>query len=163
MPQSLIQLPKEAKFKINGWNVIIHNHKVENSGTGIFYLIISTIQGSTSDLLTLTSFEKHGVGYESAIEYCAHELEHDVDTLAYVILLNRPIRSKKTNVVKNQCDLVFKFSKSVRGRAIASQYVEKIRSCSNWEDLYDEMQLTSKFQKEMWNRITREIKQCRKA
>ena len=56
-------------------------------------------------------------------------------------------------------EIVARFSKSEACRIIAGQFVEKIRNFNNWQDFYDEMRLTSRFNKDMKNRIIQELKE----
>ena len=154
MTQSLTQLPKDATFRIAGWTIIIRNHEVMYIH-GLIGEMMNIIHVGESDRDTLYQFEKHGISFEMAIEYCAKELEENSDVLKLFI-----------SRYYDMCDSIsldVGFSKSDAGRIIAGQFVEKIRSCDNWEELYNELHLTSMFQKEMKNKIKREMEQqCRK-
>ena len=149
MPQSLTQLPEEADIRIARKNVTIQNHKVLERGglTGRIRLII---EDENSDIQSLYQFEKHGVSYEAAIEYCAQEFEEDAVILANFIVRNLNERR------------ALSFSESVAGRKIAEQFIEKIRSCDNWGELYEELHRSSRFHQEIVDKISTELEQCRK-
>ena len=150
MPQSLTQLPETAEFEIGGWRIIIRNHKY-GYVMGLFGTILNMIVDKNLEKNILCEFEKQGISWEMTVEYCAYELEHDVDVLAYAIRRNVEIQ-------KNSWDETCDFLKSDVGRKIASQYIEKIRSCDNWRDLYDELNFTSQFQKGMYEMIGNEMR-----
>ena len=159
MPQSLIQLPKTAEFVIRGWNVTIENHKIVNDEMGLFSTIIGVVDTSGSNKQTLYQLEKLGISFESAIECCASELELDVNILSEIIWYHIGMQ-KPASILENEegKDLFLYFSKSVTGRIIADQYIEKIRSCNNWEELYEELNLKSKFRKDMTKKIRTGLK-----
>ena len=193
MPQSLIHLPKDAEFEIGGWDIIIRNHKIVNSDS-LFLLITNMIGMDDSNRDTLYQFEKHGISYEAAIEYCVHELDNQVDLLRILIfwnydypkieeidayaILNRDsaklvdfdtgnpvdhlIRGGQTTVSERHRQILSLFSKSVEGRNIANMFIEKIRSCNNWGELYDELHPQNKFNKDVGRRISAGLKQCLK-
>ena len=187
MPQSLIQLPSTAKFMIGGWIVEIRNHKIVNS-LGLFGVIVSIIRDSdsdrksgadkniaeqilasimpdsNSDIRTLYEFEEYGISWEMAVEQCVTELEEDALIFARIIahghfnVLDSFTEKIPYTVVENNWVRLKNFSKSVTGRAVVDQLVEKIRSCENWEELYDEMQMTSRFQRDIKSKMADEIK-----
>ena len=161
MPQSLTQLPKKAGFYIVGWDIIIRNHRV--TGMGLFWDIMRIIRGVNSDRQTLTEFEKHGISFEAAIECCASEMEHDVNMLTNIMwhgdILESVFGTTQMLDTRSKCE---DFSKSMAGRKIAEIYIEKIRICDNWGELYDEFHYTSEFIKDIKNRIVEELKQCRR-
>ena len=149
MPQSLIQLPKEAGFYIVGWDMRIRNHKV--TGTyGLFEKIVTIVYDSESNRESLEEFEKHKVSYEAVIEQCAAEIENDPTVLESAFFHNEN---------NDDWDDIFNFLKSLRGRKIAAQYIERIRQCGGWGELYEELHPTSKFRNDMKNRIQKEAKQ----
>ena len=163
MPQNLIRLPKIADIRFTGRDVTIRNHKVVERG-GLTSRIMRITNDQGSNRQTLVEFEKHGINSEMAIEECVRELEEDVNTLAHAVFMywdREDILKYYTG--KKWDDGIFAFTKNKTGRIIADQYIEKIRSCDNWGDLYDELHHTSKFQKYMKKRIKEEMRQqCRK-
>ena len=161
MVQNLVMLPKKAEFSIDGWTIEIRNHKVKGT-MGLFGKIMAIILDSESNRESLAEFEKHKISYEAVIEYCAHELECNIPVLAQFIKRYVEEEFMHPVTVKNILPKTFVFSKSAAGRVIADQFVEKIRSCDNWEQLYDEMQQTSKFCKDIQKRIIKEVKEQNK-
>ena len=153
MAQSLIQLPKDAQFSIAGWDITIEDHMITNN-YGLFGTIINMINSSNSNEKTLVEFEGYKISFECVIEECARELEQDTMILAWFIF--------KEYAVTDLNEQIVRFVKSEAGRIIAGQFVEKIRSCDDWSELYDEMQHKSRFQQDMRNRIIGELEQCRK-
>ena len=152
MPQSLTQMPKEADFQIGKWPIEIRNHRV--TGTGLFCRIMRLIDDHPSYGNTLYQFEKHGICYEVAIEECARELEGDTKIFEHFIVWQCDIADLDDQTVN--------FSESTAGRKIAEQYIEKIRSCDNWGELYEEMHHTSKFCQDMKGRIFKEVNEQRR-
>ena len=163
MGQSLIQMPKEAKFEIAGWPIRIRRYMATNVD-GLSGRIWHIIQDGDSDRQSLYQFEKRGVSFEAAIECCVSEMEHDGNMLTNIIwhgnILKSVFHPSQMLNTRSKCK---DFSESMAGRKIAEQFIEKIRSCDNWGELYDEMQMTSKFNQDMKNRIIYELEQqCRK-
>ena len=158
MPQNLIQLPKKADFRIAGWTITIRNHKVAES-SGLIGCIMKVADDVKSNRDTLYQFEKHGINFETAIEECARELEYDIETLGNFIYWNMNYIKVSAGMTTNKdLDIIYKFAESEAGKKIAAQFIEKIRGCNNWEEIYDELQLTTKFSKYMKERIIKEIK-----
>ena len=164
MPQSLTRLPETAQFVIGNCQVTIRDHRIVDS-KGLFGKILWMARNKECDANTLCQFEKHGISYEAAIECCAHEMENDTSILADTILLGYIILKYEKILTGNTVERIRAFSKSMAGRSIANRYVDTLRNCDNWEQLYDELQPTSRFQKEMKSTVNREVKQqkCRKA
>ena len=160
MSQSLTRLPKTAKIKMEGWNITIENYRVTHGS--FWYITLLLIGNSSQNRDTLYKIEKQGFSFEMVIEYYIRELEEDAEVFAGTIDRHYGIRYIEDGFITWE-ELVA-FSKSVAGRKIAEQLIEKIRSCDNWDDLYDEMQPTGKFHTEMKQKIKEELKQqCRKA
>ena len=157
MSQSLTQLPKTADIEIQGWHTTwtlkIRNNKPDDE-EGLFSEIMWIITESDPGNQILNKFEKHGISFEMAIECCAQELEENPKVFEYFIIWEYSMGDSE--------ELVASFSESVAGRTIAGQFVEKIRSCNNWEELYNEFHRTSKFQQDIKSRILKELEQCRK-
>ena len=157
MPQSLIQLPETASFEIRGWDIIIRNHEITDC-FGLFGLIFRIANGHRTGRNILFEFEKHKISFEAAIECCAYELENTTDVLASAMNWRYYSYGDFDQICKT--DAIFAFTKSDAGRIIAGQFVEKIRSCDNWKELYDEMHQTSRFQHDMVSRMIKWVKQC---
>ena len=157
MTQTLIRMPQTADVEILGWHVTVWKHRVVFGD--LWSKIIGIIMESKSNRETLYEFEKHGITFEAVIEYCAKKFEDDFEVLENIIWDQKMMKIAGTLNTGDRGLIGRNFSKSVTGRKIAAQYTEKIRSCGNWEELYDEMQLSSQFQKNMKSRIIREIKQ----
>ena len=162
MPQSITQLPKTAEFHIGSCPVTIRDHRVITRG-GLTGYIMDIVNKTDTDRNQLYEFEKYGISYEAAIECCAQELEYDTMTLAKAIYNYLDREGIPYFDEHNYPEAGLRFSECVTGRKIAEQFIEMIRSCDNWEDLYQEMQLTSRFHKDMKGRIKAEVKQqCHK-
>ena len=158
MPQSLTRLPKTADFKIGGIFITIKNHKVTND-LDLLSKIMHIIWQSDSDRETLYQFENNGISYEAAIECCVLNLEKDARVLGDLIYHDYYTKRVYKNGTDSNWNDILKFSESAAGRIIADQLVEKIKSCDDWGELYDEMLYTSKFTKDITNRIRVEVKQ----
>ena len=156
MPQSLIQIPKDAHFKMGSYHVTIQNHHIQYSN-GLFNQIMNTIQHSHSNWQQLTEFENHGISWEMVIECCARELEENVDVLAYLIWMYTAWEIK-IEYMDDSMEEIKVFMKSDAGGRISDLFIEKIRNCNNWQELYTELHPKSSFQKEMKSRILREVK-----
>ena len=158
MPQNTIQLPKNAEFEIDGYGVTIQNHMVTNYG-GLFGPIMYIVTCLDLPKNELVKFEKHGISYEAAIECCVLNLEKDAEVLTDLIYHDYDMKRVSKNGTDSNWKDLHIFSKSVAGRKIAGQFTEKIRSCDDWGQLYEEMHHTSKFYKDMKNKIKEEMKQ----
>ena len=150
MPENLLQLPATAKFMIGQRNIAIRDHRVLQID-GLFGRILSIINDSNSNMETLLEFEGHKINFETAIEECAYELQVHAQILMDVIWWHYDSASEH--------DACLDFSAGDRGRMIADIFIEKIRSCDDWQDLYEEMQLTSKFNRDMRNMVETELEQ----
>ena len=149
MPQDLTELPETAKFEIGGWGIIIREHKVVNL-KGLFGCIMYITGDQNHDRDTLTRFEEYGISYEAAVEYCIKELECSTIILAEALFWNYHI---------HEIEKISKIPNNLAMKIIAEQFIEKIRSCDNWGELYDEMCDTSQFTKDMKKRVLGEIEQ----
>ena len=152
MPQSLIRLPETAAFVICGLPMWIEDHKIveTRSCAFLFSNIMDIIKNEKSDIHTLREFEKYGISFEAAIECCVYELEHDTDVFAYVLAGKyKHWKIPPKSIEKSEINL----SKSAAGRMLADQFIEKIRSCNDWGELYEELHPTSKFCVDMLNTI----------
>ena len=158
MPQNLIQFPLETDFIIGGVWIRIRDHKiVERSGLLDRIMAINTMH--FNDGQTLYQFEKYGVSFEAAIEYCVGEIETELTILAHIIHWQYLVWIETMPDEESNLTALFDFSKGVTGRAIADMFTEKIRSCDNWDQLYDELHYESKFHKDMERKIVGAIKQ----
>ena len=99
-----------------------------------------------TDTRILSEFEKYGISYEAAIEECVKDLEYSPIRIIHIIC-NGDIWDVMVSAVKRKVCM-----------AITDQYIDKIRSCGNWQELYDEMHQTSEFQKNMKKKIKEEMK-----
>ena len=161
MPQNLIRMPERAEFEIGTYSIKIRDYKLVTL-VGLFPKIICIIRDSSNNIQTLSQFEKQGVSFEVIIECCVRELEDDVEIFADFIWGNNHLEGFWDTVAEKSWDDVLAFSESESGRTIAGQFIEKIRSCDNWEQLYTEMHISSKFRKDMEDKILKELKRCRK-
>ena len=173
MPQSLIQLPKDADFRILKHRIIIRDYRIV-SGNGLFSMILYIVDGFSSDRQTLHQLEEHGISWEMAIECCVQELEYDMQTMTGIMCwqynviyeyeqagnsTSEPCRKFSDDGKVSRWDKIHTFSKSDACRRIVEQHIEKIRSCENWGELYNEMHYQSKFRKDIKRQIEMEIKE----
>ena len=156
MKQNLVQLPKTAKFKIGNRVITIRNHQVTDM-YGLLGEIIGIIDDSKSDRDTLTGFEKYRVSYEAVVEYCVDEAEQDGYIIAGLMYNNNARNKSWVNYMTGMWSRAVNFSNSAAGREFTDQFIDKIRSCGSWQELYDELHLESKFQKNMMKKIKEEI------
>ena len=165
MPQSLIQLPEKAQFEIGGRIIKIRDHMIVNQ-VDLFGVIVSIINDLDHHKDALYQFEKHGISFEMAVEYCIQEIEGNALVFARAVAWYRfvyNIKEKGETISGNRWVSVKNFSKSPAGRIIVEQITEKMRNCDDWGELYDEMHPTSKFCRDMESKIGAGIKgQCRK-
>ena len=149
MPQNLIQLPEEADFTILKHYVTVRNHRIVFND-GLWNKILEIIRDSCADIHTLYWFEKYGISWETAVECCAGELENNPEILANTI---RRHYQYNPECYGEYWQPLLDFSKSVAGRTIAGQHIEEIRSCDNWGELYDKLQITTEFSEDMKEKI----------
>ena len=155
MPQSLTRLPKEAHIQILGHSIIIQNHRVVSNG-GLLNSIMSitSMMRTCVNEQTLSDLEKHGISFEMAIECCVREIEKDSHVLVWLIWWHYKINMASGSIIHRQWERVHVFSNGAAGRKIAEQHIEKIRSCENWQQLYQEMDPDSQFSRDMQDRIS---------
>ena len=144
-------------MKIGGWSIHIDDHEVVGVD-GLFGNIMYIIIYKYSSWKTMADFENHGISFEAAVEECVRELENKY-ILAIISNYLCDFREIVSDAKKNLKDMRINFSRSKTAQDIADQFVEKIRSCENWQELYAELHPTSKFNKEMRRRAIMEIKQ----
>ena len=117
------------------------------------------VNNSKQEMQQLQQFEGHGISWEMAVECCVQELEDNPYVLTLLTYCYHDVRKIIKKEGSNSWLRILNFSKSVTGKKMAEMYIEKIRSCSNWDELYIEMHPASRFQKEMKNIIQEEITQ----
>ena len=172
--QSLVRLPETVDLKINDTSLHIRDHRVA-SGYGLYVWVSDIIQYIDSQRCknseftyddwntVVTNMEKQGLVYEAVIEWCVQELENKTDILEHIVYFHYNItRIQRKTPIAISLEVLSDFLKNDRGRSIANQLIEKIRSCDDWQDFYDEMRLTSRFNMDLKNRIQREVDQCLK-
>ena len=169
MPQSLTQLPETADLQIDEWPICIRDHKVLDDD-GLFGEIMGIVNSLYVDRNELKQLEEHGISFEAAIECCAGELGgnekiHGWRLLRFINWHPEDMEECHTSyrIMDKYGDaLTLNFSNSTAGRRIADEIVEEIRQCENWGELYDKLHMTSRFQKDINNKIRRKMEQCLK-
>ena len=161
MPQSLTLLPKTADIPFGLFDISIREHRAVNAGR-LLGGTVDIITHGDSDRESLEEFEKHGISFEAAIEYYVWELEKNSYVFAYLIDRYYDDTGYRKVDVEKEYKFFMNSTSSDAGKKIADQLVEKIRSCENWGELYDEMHMNNRFQKDMKDRILGELKQCRR-
>ena len=156
MTQSMTQLPETADIEILGWYLTIRDHMFVGY-VGLLGSIIDMISVPNSDRDVLCQFEKYKVSFEAAIDCCTREIKDDVRVLSNIIFWNYDVKKTKDRDTFEHLNAVLDFLKSAAGRKIAEQFIDKINNCDNWRQLYDEMHLESKFQKDMKSKIIAEL------
>ena len=157
MPQSLTQLPEKTEFRVGGHRIIIRDNRVVN-WKGLFDAILWCVMSSRTHRDTLYQFDKHGISCEMAIECCAEELDGgNTEKFANLIGTHYEIKRISGQSPFSRSDEFFNISKSGAGRIIVDQLIEKIRNCDDWGELYDELHLSSRFQKEIKKKIEKEM------
>ena len=148
-------MPKQMSVQIQGWPVTIHNHRV-TSKDGLFGRIAVIVRYPDSYRESLAEFEKYGINFEMVVEYCACELLDDPLILAGVTW-HYNIKTFKHTPSTILWNRITMFSKSIVGRHIADQFIDKIRNCDNWGELYDIMHPQNKFNRNIRSRMTAEL------
>ena len=87
------------------------------------------------------------------------ELEQNADIFAQFIYRTYDIRKDIGLEEKDDWDLILNFSESETGRKIAGQFTEKIKSCNDRKESYEELNLQNKFNKYKRQKTKEEIKQ----
>ena len=164
MKQNIVSLPETADIEIAGKYIIIKNYEVVLTRGGFLYKIMCMVNDSEQDKNTLEKFEDYGVSFEAAIEYCIHEIEDDTEKLANIIWLYDDASDSKNRwkQIDDKWSKMCNFSASVKGREIAEEFVENIRSCTNWVQLHETMNKKSVFQKDMKQKIEEGIRWYKK-
>ena len=158
MKQSIVQLPESLDFEIDGWQIIIRNHRITSSHGGLFGRMVCIAGGQESDKYTLAEFEKHGINFETVIECSVSEFEDEPAVLADLIWSYAFYHCKHYNVkLDANWPKCMNFSNSEMGLAYAQEFTNKIRNCKNWGELYDEMHPDSRFSIDIRCRILKEF------
>ena len=159
MVQSLVRLPENADIKIGRWYVSIKNHRVVTT-CGLLGRILGMIDDPDTDIGILSEFEKHGVSYEAVIEECVAEFDR-ISVIKYIMRFVYKFKMNGVYVEEDQ-EIFNSFSKSDIGVTLEDKLVDKIRSCRNWDELYNEFHSTSKFSIDLKKIIKEEITQWHK-
>ena len=149
MAQSLVGLPKKTRFEINGILIEIKNHKVTEI-MGLVGKIKWIANTKESDRDTLTEFEKYRISFETAIECCVQELENNPIILGSTIWWYD---------IKTNLKAIIDFSATGNYETYAELYIEKLRDCQNWGELYDELNNKSRFARYMKRLFSKGLKQ----
>ena len=156
MTQSIAALPKDMGCEIMGWCLDIKDHTVL-SVAGMSGMIFGIASETLSNGNTLNQMEKYGVSFECVIECCVQELEEDPYTLASIMHVHY-VFGDIINDDDDSWNHFLNFSKSPTGRTIADMFIDKIRDCHNWEQLYDMTEPNSKFNTNAKKQIKEAIK-----
>ena len=157
MQQSIVRLPKEDNFEIGGWYIKIQDHKVKYR-EGLIGMLTLMIGSKSVDRQTLAKFEEYKVSFEAVIEECSNELEDNKIKSAEIIWHHYDITTQSTTTkVETSIRGIYDFSKSEAGRTIINEFIEKIRSCENWKELYDILHPKNKFIRDMKQRIMKAV------
>ena len=153
MPQSLTRLPEAVHIRIGIWEIEIVNYKIKKGKSFLGFMM--DIIASYNWKEFVDEMQKHGISYESVIETCAEEIEHNNGVFANIAAFH--YKALKTH------DDSKIFSKSVAGRRIADEIIERMRQCENWQELYSIMIKESETSKDIRNKIVKEWDmQCKK-
>ena len=154
MKQNIVQMPESADFKIDGNEINIKNYKPVIWG-GLFGVLVKISGTRRDELNPLSEFEKYNISYELVIECCVEELEEDAEVLTKALAWWYCSEKKPGEFRWND---TLRYSKSAHGRNTADLVVEKIRSCSNWQELHSEIDYQSVFARKITKLVKREIK-----
>ena len=151
--QNIAGLPESATIHALGADLVIENHKIE-SGWNLLRWLKRVIETSKDDWNNLKAeMVYHDVSYEAAMEQCIMELENihvgplwirswysSYDT-------QHGTRGEKLPVLDSLID-----------HEITDRFTDKIRDCTNWDELYGELHHKSRFSKDMKKQIEEVIK-----
>ena len=155
MTQSMTRLPKSAEIQALGNTLVIKDHVI-TSEWNLIEWIFQVINYQDRDIWNnmVKDLDANKLSYEAAIECCAQEIEDDYDTFGNIIYCHYDIKKYTCRDAEEHLQAVLAGSHSQECIKISEQFMEKIRSCDNWGDLYDEMQSTSKFIENMKKQIS---------
>ena len=169
MAQSLVQLPETAEISCFGTWLKIENHGVVNND-GLYNWILGSIScGEWNDVLP--QMKQQNISFEAVIETCIEELD---DTINFVPIVNRyhdddidksaiedatSARDIAMKTFGDKYEAIVEFAWSNAGKELASDIIDKIRDCHNWNELY--IFANDKFHGKVEQRIMNGIKQCK--
>ena len=96
-------------------------------------------------------FENHGVIFEAVKEYCADEIQ--CRHIEFGEIITSRYNIQEIPDVNDMPSILNAFFKSSTYLEIRKLFIDKIRSCKKWAELYDELNPASKFSKWMQGRI----------
>ena len=169
MVQSLTMLPETAEIRLHGFTLKIQNHEIRKGISMAYFMMVATRHEHLWSEI-IRDMERQKITYEAAVEQCVAEIESDHCILEaifywhYNIVKNAKFMAYKAKHGKRHDDvtaITTRISKSPAGRIIATWFVEKIRSCENWQEFYTEMKRESDFNRYTKSWVMREAKkQC---
>ena len=168
MVQSIARLPESAKGIFRYHHLEIKNHVVYTL-YGLFFFTVLIIRNEDKKKI-VDWFKSNHVSFEAVIEQCIQELEDDHPAARLNMIEAHYPWSHSNELGFFNVEqwggawgkIISQFSKTSAGRWIADQYVEKLRTCRNWNMFTDTLDMKGVFQQEMKQKIREEIIQWHK-
>ena len=133
--EKIVTLPKTAHIKCNTCNGLkIVNHRVENRQSFLGWMCNGVHDWDT----VLPQLIRQGFHFGAVIDECISDLQ-DVTKFAHVINWTHGYSSDYSKM----------FSKSMAGRRLATEFIQKLLACKNWNDLHNVINPDGDFQKYM--------------
>ena len=154
MTQNMTGMPETAEFRVRGYLVTIENHEVENWGGLLDIMWCVTNVDRDKDILS--KFEKHGVSFAAAIKCLIQETSSKNDMIARALQRHYGTCVVESEII-NQRDKIIVFIKNPQGELMMKQFTDKIKKCNNWIELYDVLDLTSRFQRDAAETIRNKV------
>ena len=141
---SLNGLPKTAYVTIEDWStgLIIKNHKVADDHS-LMYMILFMIENKQWKHI-LPQFISQGFKIDGVIEECIRNMKDQIHV--NYILYNFYSGGKVYGYIKQN-------SQSPEIVKIIGCIIKKLKTCKNWNQLYQMMRKNSDFQKEMQKKM----------
>ena len=130
MIQSVGLPPKAAEISAGSWGFNIIHHRVEDAGMFTGLLTLIKLNNPADWNRVVLQMEQKGITFEDASRYCCHELSREINKRVHLFTHYYDFKNQK---------ILLAFAKSVAGRRIAEKLVEQIKSCTNWDEFYREM------------------------
>ena len=153
MKQCIVNLPENATITAYSYDLHIENHRVVDSWNLFWWIQTVITNDGLSDVIP--QLEEQNIGFEAVIEECVEAMDKDDRQLVNLISWYYDLYMR-TEIEEGH--ILDGFAASAAGIKIREQFKDKIRDCSNWDDLRRSFNDESMFVIDMKKQIKTEWK-----
>ena len=150
MVQDIVQLPEMASITVGEYTVNIENHKIkaENLLEWILRLMTNHLWNEG-----VVKMKQNNISCEAVVEECVRELDENDKQFLFFIWWNYDLQDRWREIDE--------FSTTEEYWEITQQLIGAIRDCANWAELYETLNLKSKFNERTIQQVRRELLKCK--